>query len=235
MKIRGERACSACGTRWSYYETGEISCPSCGSVRSVAVGEATEHTDSPVSLDLTPVRNTIESQSLRNSADDAASIAAEYLRAAGFVNAGELQPLGGTYLAAAELRRVGTTLGRLMDVTDEEELYFLSLLRGADTGERPPPDAVPEPFHPERGLAVAATVERYLSDVRRVRDGEHPELDRALSTITARRKRIEALDGAVTPAESEQLVHAVRDVEEYLIEGDETALARALERLPEET
>ena len=235
MKIRGERACSDCGTRWSYYETGEISCPECGSLRSTAVSEPTEHTDSPVSLELTSVRNAIDSQPLRNTADDAAAVAAEYLRAAGFVHAGELQPLGETYIAAAELRRVGTTLGRLMDVTEEEELYFLSLLRGADAGERPAPDAVPETFSPERGLAVAATVERYLSDLRRVRDAQDPELDRAVSAITARRKRIEALDGGVTPAESEQLVHAVRDVEEYLIERDEIALARALERLREET
>ena len=235
MKIRGERACSDCGARWSYYETGEVSCPECGSLRSTAVSEPTEHTASPVSLELTPVRNAVDSQPLRNTADDAAAVAAEYLRAAGFVHAGELQPLGGTYLAAAELRRVGTTLGRLMDVTDEEELYFLSLLRGADAGERPSPDAVPETLHAERGLAVAATTERYLSDVRRVREGDDPELDRALSAITARRKRIEALDGAVSPAESEQLVRAVRDVGEYLIDGDETALARALERLPAET
>jgi len=37
MKIRGDRECKSCGTRWSYYETGSIECPACGSVHSVGV------------------------------------------------------------------------------------------------------------------------------------------------------------------------------------------------------
>jgi hypothetical protein len=51
-----------------------------------------------------------------------------------------------------------------------------------------------------------------------------------LSGVTARRKRIEALDGAVDPAEAEQLVRAVRDLSAFVREGDETALARADQR-----
>lgn len=230
MEIPGERECTACGTRWSYYETGEITCPACGSVRSVGVDDATAHTAGTVTLDLTPVRELVDERPLREVADEAADAAAEYLRTAGFVHAGELQPLEERYLAAAELRRVGTTMGRLMDVTEEEELHFLSLLRGADDGERPAPADVPETFHPERGLAVAAAVDAYLADLRRVREGTDPELDRALSAIWTRRKRIEALDGDVDPAAAERLVRATRDVSAYCREGDETALARVTER-----
>jgi len=126
---------------------------------------------------------------------------------------------------------VGTTLGRVMQVTDEERLYFYELLQAADSGERPASDAVPETLHPERGLAVAASVEAYVRDVRRVTDERNSAVDSVLSAVTARRKRIEALDGDVEPVESERLVRALRDLSAFVRDGDETALARAQERV----
>jgi uncharacterized Zn finger protein (UPF0148 family) len=236
MEIRGARECSDCGTRWSYYETGEIECPSCGSIRSVGVDEPAEHTAGTAELDLLPVRAMVDDEPLREVADSAAEECRSYLRSVGFVHAGDLQPLGDSYLVAMELRRVGATLGRLLTVDDEEELYFLSLLNGAERGDRPEPTAVPETFHPERGLAVTAAVESYLGDLRRVLgDDREPAVVRVLSGVTARRKRIEALDGAVDPAEAEQLVGAVRDLSAFVREGDEAALARADERFDAES
>jgi hypothetical protein len=149
----------------------------------------------------------------------------------GFVDAGELQPLEDTVLAASELRRVAATLGRVMRVEDDEKLYFLELLRLADQNERPDPEDVPETLRPERGLAVASTVEMYVSDLRQVHEDREPEVDRVLSSVRSRRKRTEALDGDIDPEEAEELVRTVRDVSAYLREGDETALARALERI----
>lgn len=232
MEIRGDRECTDCGTRWSYYERGEITCPDCGSVRSVSLDDPTEHTAGTAELDLSPVRHAVEDQPIREVADDAAETCRSYTRTVGFVHAGELQPLGDTYLAATELRRVAATVGRLMHLTDEEELYFLALLRGTDSGDRPGPGAVPETFHPERGLAVATAIETYLGDLRRVTDeaDRDPAVVQVLSTVTSHRKRIQALDGAVEPAEAERLVRAVRDLSAYLREGDEGALARATER-----
>lgn len=230
MEIPGNRECTACGAQWSYYETSEVTCPECGSIRSVGVEESATHTAGRARFNLSAVRERVDEEPLRTVADEAADVAAEYLRTAGFVHAGELQPLDGTYLAAAELRRVGATLGRLMDVTSGEELYLLALLRGADRGERPAPADVPETLHPERGLAAAATVDTYLSDLRRVRNGQDRSLDRTLSTVHTRRKRIEALDGDVGPREAERLVRAARDVSAYWCGDDETALARATER-----
>lgn len=242
MEIRGHRECQSCGTRWSYYETGQIACPSCGSVRSVGLDDPTEHTAGPAELDLSPVRNQLEDQPLREVADSAVEVTREYVSAVGFVSAGELQPLDDTYLAAMELRRVASTVGRLLDVEDDEELYVLSLLHGADSGERPNPEEVPEVFHPERGLAVAASVDVYTSDIRRVVDGHTPTIDKVLSSVDTRRKRIEALDGDVDPTESERLVRALRDLRVAVGEradsdasqeatgNAEAALARALER-----
>jgi hypothetical protein len=173
----------------------------------------------------------VDDHPLRAVADSAAEECRSYLRSVGFVHAGDLQPLDSTFLAATELRRVGTTLGRVMTIDDEEKRYVLSLLNGADSGERPGPAEVPETLYPERGLAVAAAVETYLGDLRRVLDDDRePAVVRVLSGVTARRKRIEALDGAVDPAEAEQLVRAVRDLSAFVREGDETALARADQR-----
>ncbi len=229
MRVRGERVCQSCGARWSYYETGTVTCPECGSIRSVGVGERAEHTAGPASLDVRDAVAAIEDEPLREVAARATEAGASYIRRAGFVDAGELQPLGDTYLSAAELRRLGGTLSRVMRVTDDEELYFLSLLRAAHEGERTRPAEVPESLRAERGLAVAASADAYVSDLRRLDPG--PEVGNVLSTVRAHRKRIEALDGDVDPAEAEKIVHALRDVFAYLREDDETALARAGDRL----
>lgn len=234
MDIRGERKCTACGARWSYYETGEIACPDCGSLRSVGVDERRTHTAGTATLDLTPVRAESDTESTRELADRAAALTREYVKTVGFIDAGELRPLSETYVGACELRRVASTVSHLLRLDDEEELYFLELLRGVDGGERPPPDAVPATFRPERGLAVAAAVDAYLTDLRRVLDEREPGVDRVLSRVTAERKRIEALDGDVDPHDAERLLETVQDLGEYLRTDDETALARALDRIDRE-
>lgn len=225
MEIPGERECSACGERWSYYETGEIRCPVCGSPRSVSAGPSAEHTAGATEFNLSPVRATIDERPLREVADEAGDAAGEYLASAGFVEAGELQPLGTEYVAAAELRRVGRTAGRLRTLADEEETYLLALLRDADRSERPAPEAVPATFHPERGLAVAASVDAYLSDLRRVREPEG-RLARIISELRTQQKRIEALDGNVDPATAEPVLEAARQLSDA-VDGDESALERA--------
>jgi uncharacterized Zn finger protein (UPF0148 family) len=235
MEIRGERECTDCGAQWTYYETGSIECPECGSLRSVGVGERAEHTAGPVELNLQPAIEQIDDEALESVADTAVEQARTYLRAVGFVHAGELLPLLETYLLAAELRRVGTTVGRAMRVGDDEELYFLSLLRGGADSERPPPTEVPDSLRAERGLAVAAAAEAYISDIRRLYENPEPAVTDVLSAVRARYKRIEALDGDVAPTESEAVVRALRDLGSYLREGDETALARARGRFDEDS
>jgi hypothetical protein len=238
MEIRGERECTECGERWSYYETGAIQCPACGSIRSVGVGERAEHTDGAADLDLTDVRAAVDSAPVGDLAERASESAAEYVRTAGFVHAGRLRPLDDDYLLAAELRRVGTTLSRRMRVDDAEELYLLALLDAAGdgdgTGERPPPADVPDSLRGERGLGVAAAADAYASDLRRVYEDPERDVADVLSRLRAKRKRIEALDGEVDPADAERLVRALRDLHAYLDAGDETALARAQERVTEE-
>jgi uncharacterized Zn finger protein (UPF0148 family) len=93
MKIRGERECTECGTQWSYYETGSVGCPACGSLRSVGLDDRTEHTDLSVEFDLAPIRNEIDDVSTDVLADRAREHANEYVRRRGFINAGDLREL----------------------------------------------------------------------------------------------------------------------------------------------
>jgi len=232
MKIRGERECQGCGTRWSYYETGSVSCPSCGSVHSVGVDERTEHTASADDLDLTPVRKRSDELELADLAGEAESVCGEYVRGAGFITAGELQSLDDTYLAAEELRHVGARLRRAMRVSDDEEYYFLELLAGADEGERPLPTDVPDSLRSARGLAAAAAVDAYRTDVRRfLEDDPDRTAARLLASLDEHRKRVEALDGDVSPRTAESLVDVARAVGRGLVYDDETAFVEAENRL----
>ena len=233
MRIRGERECRDCGTQWSYYETASVECPSCGSLRSVGVeDERTLHTASPRELDLTAVRNEVDQRPLREVAGTAAETCREYTRGYGWIDAGDLQRLDDTYLAAQELAHVGTLLGRRLDVGEDEELYLLSLLRGADQDGRPAVSEVPESLRSGRALAYAEAVDEYRSDLRSVLD-ERPDAtaSQVLGPVGEHVKRIRAIDGEVPPEEPEALVRAVRAVADYLLGGDEAALAEASDRL----
>jgi hypothetical protein len=232
MKIRGERECRACGTRWSYYETGSVVCPDCGSIRSVGLDDPTEHTAGNARLDLTEIRALLDDQPLADVAEAAAERCREYVRQCGFVSGGELRPLDDTYLAAVELRLAGEEIARRMHLTDDEEYYFLELLRGADGGERPPADEVPESMQSARGLAYARAVDAYRSDLRRyLEDNPDATVRSLLTTLRDHQKRIEALDGDVSPRTAGELVYVVRAVGRALADDDETALAEAQQRL----
>ena len=232
MKVRGERECTSCGTQWSYYETGSVICPSCGSIRSVGLDDRTEHTAGPASLTLAEVRSLVDDVPTAELADDVESVCAEYVRRSGFIVAGELRELDDTYLAAQELRHVAAEVGRSMRVTDEEEYYFLDLLRGADEGERPLPTEVPESMYGARGLAVAAALDAYRTDLRRyLEDTSDATVVGLLGSLRDHQKRVEALDGEVSPRSAESLVRVARAVGRAVADDDESALVEARELL----
>lgn len=198
----------------------------------MGVDDRTEHTAGAVALDLSPVRGLADERPLADLAREAESVCADYVRRAGFIDAGDLEELDDTHLAAQELRHVAAALARSMRVADDEEYYFLDLLGGADDGERPLPTDVPASMQGPRGLAVAAAVDAYRSDVRRYLD-DHPDptAARLLGRVDEHRKRIAALDGEVDPRTAESLVDAVRAVGRALARDDEAALAEAEARL----
>jgi hypothetical protein len=230
MEVRGERECRDCGTRWSYYETRSIACPACGSVYSVGHGDRAIHTASGSSLDLGPARAAVDDEPIDRVAALSAEAAREYRLGAGFVDAGELRPLDDAYLLAAELETVGRELANSLQRTDAEEVYLFRLLRGPESDTRPDPADVPAALSQARGLAMARAAGDYHRDLRRVLEDPGRELSAALSTIRARRKRIEALDGEVEPRTAERVVAAIRDVYAFLERDEEAALARIDER-----
>jgi hypothetical protein len=232
MKIRGLRECKDCGREWSYYETGSVTCPACGSIRSVGVDERTRHTDTPVALNLSPHRDAFEEQPTREFVDGLKSTLRTYRRRRGFIAGGDLRELDDTYLAASELLQAADVYGRLTAPDDDERRYLIQLLRGADQGDRPAAGDVPTTMQEARGLAYGQAVREYRREAGRwLEDSPDRAATRTLGTLDERAKRVEALQGDVPPAEAERLVTATREIARYLTTGDETALATARDRL----
>jgi hypothetical protein len=232
MHVRGQRECRDCEHRWSYYETGAVDCPNCGSLRSVGIDDRTRHTDTPTSLDLSPHRRAVDAEGLAATADELKRDLRSYRNKRGFIRGGELLPLDGTYLAATELLYVVDVLERADEWTDDEEWYLLSLLRGADLSDRPAADEVPTSLRAARGLAVTEAVDEYRREVLSWLDDNPDAAAReALGTVSELLKRTRALGGDVPVEESEALLAATLDVSRALREGDETALSAARERL----
>lgn len=230
MKVRGRRECKECGAHWSYYETGSVSCPDCGSLRSVGLDERTEHTDAAVELDLDGYADVVDDPEA--VAGDLKRTLRRYLRRRGFINGGELRGLDDTYLAANELLHAIDAYARTRDPTDEERLYVVTLFRAARGNERPPADEVPSSLTAARGLASAEAVEAYRSEASTWLD-DHPDSDArsTLALLRDRTRRIEALQGDVPLPTAEGLVRATRELGAYLTEGDVGALASARDRL----
>ncbi|WP_313695791.1 DUF7117 family protein [Halorarum halobium] len=235
MEVRGERECTECGTRWSYFETGSVECPACGSMRSVGTGERKRHTDAPAELELDPILARLDEEALGELTDDVKRACRAYLRKRGFIRGGELKPLDDAYLAAEELVQAADLYGRLRDPTDDDEWYVTALLRAADTGERPAAADVPDRLREARGLAAASAVLEYRTDVSTFLDGDQdPAVRSTLGSLRERAKRIDALGGDVDPAEADALVTAARELGRHLITDDPDALERARDGLEDD-
>ena len=164
MRVRGERECRKCGRHWSYFETGSVECPTCGSLRSVGTGDRESHTDAPVDLDLHEHRQRFaETTSVlpTEGVTDLKRDLRAYVHKRGFVHAGELTELDATYLAARELLEAVDVYDRLRQPTADDQAYLLDLLAGADSGDRPHATDVPTAMRSARGMATALAVETY--------------------------------------------------------------------------
>lgn len=231
MRVRGRRECQECGERWSYYDSGDVNCPECGSLHSVGIDDPTLHTASAREFDLTDARGMIDAQPLWDIASEASEETREYVQGKGFVKAGELQPLDETYLAAQELLFVSNAVERAMSLTDDEEEFFLSLLQDADTGGRPDPENVPDTMCAPVGLAIAEAVDEYRRGISNYLDETPPEISRLLETVDDLVSRVQALDGDVPAKSAERLAEAARNLGMGVADDDREKLRTANEQL----
>ena len=236
MRIRGNRRCDDCGREWSYFDTGRVACPACGSLRSVGTGDRQRHTDSAVELDLSEYRSALDDDfDLDAVADDLKTALRDYIRQRGFVNGGTLKSVDDTVLAAAELLHAVDVVERTRGPPDDAvQLYLLELLGGADAGDRPAPESVPESMTDARGLAYAEVLDRFCTDLGTwLDDHPNPAAGRVRETLDTHVRRVQAVYGDVPPGEVETLVRAAREIVASLTTDDEAALAAARERLSE--
>jgi uncharacterized Zn finger protein (UPF0148 family) len=234
MRIRGNRRCEDCGREWSYFDTGRVACPDCGSLRSVGTGDREQHTDSAAELDLSEYRSGLDDDFDLDAVTDGLKTALrDYIRQRGFVSGGALEPVDDTVLAAAELLHAVDVLNRRREVPgDRLQLYLLDLLRGADTGDRPAPESVPDSMTDARGLAYAEVLDRFCTDLGTwLDDHSDPVAGRVRETLDTHVRRVQAVYGDVPPEEAETLVRAAREIVTSLTTDDDAALARARERL----
>jgi hypothetical protein len=234
MRIRGHRRCQDCGREWSYFDTGRVACPDCGSLRSVGTGDRERHTDAPVELDLSAHRAALDDATdVDDIADDLKTTLREYVRQRGFVRGGDLRTVDDTLLAAAELLHAVDVYGRIRGAPEDSvRLYLLDLLAGADDGARPDPARVPDPMADARGLAYAEVLDRFCTDLGTWLD-DHPDPagERVRERLDTQVRRVSAVYGDVPVRESETLVRVARDLVRYLTTDDEAALSTAEERL----
>jgi predicted RNA-binding Zn-ribbon protein involved in translation (DUF1610 family) len=238
MEIRGQRACQSCDAEWSYYETGSVACPNCGSLRSVGIdADRKQHTDSPVALPLSEFSDRIAAEPVDQYAAELTDILREYTRKRGFINGGELRALDDSYLVARTLLHTVDVLSRAQPTTADEELYLVALFEtlagdGATIDGLPPCGPVPDSLTEAWGLATADVVSAYHTDVKTWLD-ESPdsEATQTLSRLRDQVKRVEALHGDIDPEMASSLVRTARDIGRYLRDDDPTALATARDRL----
>lgn len=228
MRVRGERTCRDCGANWSYFETGSVACPECGSVRSTGRGDRERHTDRENELDLTATKAAAADGDLDTALDTAADVALEYVRHRGFIDAGDLRDLDEEYLFAQELRHASTIAASRLDLADDERAYLLQLFEAAPPA-RPPAEAVPDGLRAARGLAAATAVRDYLDELRTwladEREGVSDEVPTA--SLDDHVTRIRALDGEIPPEAAEELITAARAIGRYCRERDDDALESA--------
>jgi len=245
MEIRGRRACQSCDTEWSYYDTGSVACPNCGSLRSVGLDDdRKQHTDSPAVLPVDQFSDRIADEPVDHYADDLEAVLREYTRKRGFINGGDLRDLDDTYLAARTLLHTVDTLARERQPTADEELYLLDLYEtltadgealtadGDAIDDLPPCGPVPDSLAGAWGLAASDAVSAYAGDLKQWL-GSHPdtEAQTTLGSLREHVKRVQALQGDVDPETASSLVRTARDIGRYLREDDANALATARDRL----
>lgn len=235
MKIRGTRQCSSCDTTWSYYDTGSVACPACGSLKSVGVdAERKQHTDTPVTLDLDESKQKLatESTSIDDIATELSSRLRSYTRKRGFIRGGELLTLDDQYLGAHELIHATDICTRNYQRTELDELYVLELFTAVNNGGRLTHTDIPSKLRIARGAGYTDAVSAYRDDLSTYLESRtEPDAKQAITQLQTQLRRADALEGDIPLQVAETLVEIAREIGTYLIEAEDEALVSARDRL----
>ena len=199
MEIRGERECLECGSTWSYFESREVCCPECGSIKSQSM--SSPRMDNTTDIDL------VDSEVLGGLSDDLDSALStleercrEYTGKTGFVERGDLKPPSPRYVMACEVKQIAAIYDA-NQLTGDDRRYFVDLVHGLRDGEPPEkPSGELEYIH---NTAIAETVRDYATEVERYarkRSVDVPgEMERARSlakrTLATEGKENDAVEG----------------------------------------
>ncbi|MFB6186034.1 MAG: hypothetical protein ABEI86_04100 [Halobacteriaceae archaeon] len=222
MEIKGYRECRECGHQWSYYETGNIQCPECGSIKSTGIDERRLHTNTPVEIDITSIQSLVSNDEFRQAGQLAAEEARNYTIRRGFIQEGELIQCDDRIFSCHELRNLGNYINRTTSITDETEYYFIETIQAVKNKGRPDQQAIPMKLRSIRGLAYARTAKDYLNAVMtwvEYTDQQPPSrgvFERTKENI----KRVEALDGDISVRDSERIYEIVTNLYSYCTTGE---------------
>ena len=235
MKIRGTRQCNSCDTKWSYYDTGSVACPACGSIRSVGVDEERkQHTDTPVTLEVDSIKQQLaaDSTSINDVAPELLRTLRSYTRKRGFIRGGTLRELDEQYLGTHELIHATDICTRSHRTTELDELYVLELFTAVSEGSRITHTDVPQRLHPARGAGYTDAVSAYRRDLDIYLEST-PDADAkdAVTRLQTHLKRADALEGDIPLETAETLVMFAHEIAAYLLDADSDALASARNRL----
>ncbi|MFB6284080.1 MAG: hypothetical protein ABEK59_09145 [Halobacteria archaeon] len=181
MELRGERECLECGSTWSYFDSRQVCCPECGSIRSQSVSSPRMDSTSDVDIVDSEVLTGI-GENFDETLSELEERCRRYTSQTGFVEKGDLKPPTPRYVMACEIKHAATT--RDAEGLDEKSRrYVVDLVHGIRDGE--PPDKTPSGLQETHNLAIAETVRDYSTEVERYarkRGVETPgEVERARS------------------------------------------------------
>jgi hypothetical protein len=233
MQFTGHRRCKQCASEWSYFETGSVSCPECGAIKSTGIGGPEPHTAQHTSLELAPYWE-VTDEEVRIESDKIRRAVTEFLSEYGFIKGGDFLPLHDEVLAAGELRHAAYRYNTLGDPSEEVEHYLLGLLRAVMGESRPtsPPDVLKQ----ARGRGTADILEQFLRDMRQWTQARAAtELMPIRESFRTHLHRIQALEGDVDPVVLSRLIQSARAVQQYIAREDQQSLSKARDHLADVT
>ncbi len=215
MEISGERECLDCGEQWSYFETRQIECPECGSIKSMSISESELDTASSRKneLDMSDLYTEFQTDFM-NALTQAGDRSREYIASTGFIEGGELRPPMLRYVMAREIMEIADYIDLSLDtdISASEERYIIDLVKGVKSGD--PPDKRPNSMNNHHYMAVAKTAEEYATELFKYFEQNSEDIPEGLEKARSLAKKTKATNGE--SADAKKSLRILRDLQRSL-------------------